>query len=143
MNERFSGDIHYKKKIEKSLLNVPMPSMILQPIVENCVNHGIREMAGKGKITVSVLNMEGQPCISVKDNGVGMDQETIEKVLNGTYREEDLTGDSNGIGMNNIIARLRLFTETDDVMDIISEGKDKGTEVRIYLNALVREDEDV
>lgn len=143
LNVRFSGDIHYEKKIEKSLLNVPMPSMILQPIVENCVNHGIREMAGKGKITVSVFDMEGQPCISVKDNGVGMDQETIEKVLNGTYREEDLTGDSNGIGMNNIIARLRLFTETDDVMDIISEGKDKGTEVRIYLNAPVREDEDV
>ena len=143
LNVRFSGDIHYEKKIEKKLLNVQIPSMLLQPIVENCVNHGIREMAGKGKITVSVFSMEGQPCISIKDNGKGMEQETIEKVLNGTYREEEITGDSNGIGMTNIIARLKLFTGVDDVMDIISEGKDMGTEVRIYLNTPMLEEEDV
>lgn len=143
LNVRFSGDIHYEKKIEKNLLNVQIPSMLLQPIVENCVNHGIREMAGKGKIMVSVFSMEGQPCISIKDNGKGMEQETIEKVLNGTYREENITGDSNGIGMTNIIARLKLFTGVDDVMDIISEGKNTGTEVRIYLNAPVLEEEDV
>ena len=143
LNVRFSGDIHYEKKIEKKLLNVQIPSMLLQPIVENCVNHGIREMAGKGKITVSVFSMEGQPCISIKDNGKGMEQETIEKVLNGTYREEDITGDSNGIGMTNIIARLKLFTGVDDVMDIISEGKEMGTEVRIYLNVPMLEEEDV
>lgn len=143
LNVRFSGDIHYEKKIDKKLLPVQIPSMILQPIVENCVNHGIREMAGNGKIILSVFFMEGQPCISIKDNGKGMEQDTIEKVLNGTYREEDMTGDSNGIGMINIIARLKLFTGTDDVMDIISEGKDTGTEVRIYLNALELEEEDV
>lgn len=143
LNVRFSGDIHYERKIEKRLRGVQMPSMILQPIVENCVNHGIREMAGEGKITVTVFSMEGQPCISIKDNGKGMDQDTIEKVLNGTYREEDMTGDSNGIGMINIIARLKLFTGVDDVMDIISEGKDTGTEVRIYLNPPVLEEEDV
>lgn len=143
LNVRFSGDIHYEKKIDKKLLPVQIPSMILQPIVENCVNHGIREMAGNGKIILSVFSMEGQPCISIKDNGKGMEQDTIEKVLNGTYREEDMTGDSNGIGMINIIARLKLFTGTDDVMDIISEGKDTGTEVRIYLNVPELEEEDV
>lgn len=143
LNVRFSGDIHYEKEIDKKLLSVQIPGMILQPIVENCVNHGIREMAGEGKIILSVFAMEGQPCISVRDNGKGMDADTIEKVLNGTYCEEDMTGDSNGIGMNNIIARLKLFTGTDDVMDIISEGKDMGTEVRIYLNAPLLEEEDV
>ena len=143
LNVRFSGDIHYERKVDKKLLSVQIPSMILQPIVENCVNHGIREMAGDGKITVSVFSMEEQPCISIKDNGKGMKPDTIEKVLNGTYREEDMTGDSNGIGMINIIARLKLFTGTDDVMDIISEGKNTGTEVRIYLNAPELEEEDV
>ena len=90
LNVRFSGDIHYEKKIDKSLLQVQMPSMILQPIVENCVNHGIREMAGEGRISVSVYRIDDVACISIRDNGVGMSQETIDKVLSGTYREEEL-----------------------------------------------------
>ena len=56
LNVRFSGDIHYGKEIEEDLLDSCMPSMILQPIVENSVNHGIREMNG-GKDPA-----EGIPC---------------------------------------------------------------------------------
>ena len=141
LNVRFSGDIHYEKSIEEKVLDAPMPSMILQPIIENCINHGIREMAGKGKIWLTAFSFEGQPCISIRDNGIGMSAETIEKVLAGTYREEELSGDSNG--MNNIIVRLQLFTETEDVIDIISEGKNMGTEVRIYLKPSAREDKHV
>ena len=143
LNVRFSGDIHYEKRIEEEVLDAPMPSMILQPIIENCINHGIREMAGNGKIWLTAFPFEGQPCISIRDNGIGMSAETIEKVLAGTYREEELSGDSNGIGMNNIIVRLQLFTETEDVIDIISEGKNMGTEVRIYLKPFAREEKNV
>ena len=72
-----------------------------------------------------------------------MSQETIDKVMSGTYREEELAAGSNGIGMDNVIGRLKLFTESEDVMSIISEGKNKGTEVIIYLQIKEREDEDV
>lgn len=143
LNVRFSGDIHYEKKVDKTLLNVEMPSMILQPIVENCVNHGIREMAGEGRIELSVYRIDDVACISVRDNGTGMSQETIDKVMNGTYREEELAAGSNGIGMDNVIARLKLFTESEDVMAIVSEGKNQGTEVIIYLQVKEREEEDV
>lgn len=143
LNVRFSGDIHYEKKVDPSLSHVEMPSMILQPIVENCVNHGIREMAGEGRIWLSVYRIDDVACISVRDNGVGMSSETISKVMSGTYREEELAAGSNGIGMDNVIARLKLFTESDDVMSIISEGKDQGTEVIIYLQIKEREEEDV
>lgn len=143
LNVRFSGDIHYEKKVDKALLNVEMPSMILQPIVENCVNHGIREMAGEGRIALSVYRIDDVVCISVRDNGTGMSQDTINKVMNGTYREEELAAGSNGIGMDNVIARLKLFTESEDVMAIVSEGKNQGTEVIIYLQMKEREEEDV
>lgn len=143
LNVRFSGDIHYEKKVDKSLLQIQMPSMILQPIVENCVNHGIREMAGEGRISLSVYRLDDLACISIRDNGVGMSQETIEKVISGAYREEELAAGSNGIGMDNVIGRLKLFTESEDVMSIISEGTDKGTEVIIYLQIKEREDDDV
>lgn len=143
LNVRFSGDIHYEKKIDRSLLDVQMPSMILQPVVENCVNHGIREMAGEGKIRLSVYRMDDVVCVSIRDNGKGMSRDTISKVLSGTYREQELAAGSNGIGMDNVIARLKLFMETEDVMSIVSEGKDCGTEVILYLQMKEREEDDV
>lgn len=133
LNVRFAGDIHYEKQIEQSLLPVEMPGMILQPIVENCVNHGIREMGGAGMIRLSLYGKGDKVCISVKDNGIGMDQETIDKVMNGAYREEDMAAGSNGIGMDNVISRMKLFTGREDVMVIRSEGKGMGTEVCLYL----------
>ena len=133
LNVRFSGEIHYEKKIEESLLSIQMPGMILQPVVENCVNHGIREMEGKGKIWLKVYQEEDVVCISVRDNGKGISPEKIEKILNGTYREEKHVGGSNGIGMDNVIARLKLYSEMDDVMSIYSDGENHGTEFVIYL----------
>lgn len=134
LNVRFAGDIHYEKRIDESLLSVEMPGMILQPIVENSVNHGIREMGDKGGILLSLYEKEGQVCLSVKDNGVGMSQETIAKVMSGTYREEDMPGGGNGVGMDNVISRMKLFTGNDEVMTIHSEGRGMGTEVCLRLS---------
>ena len=133
LNVRFAGDIRYEKRIDESLLSVEMPGMILQPIVENCVNHGIREMGDKGVIFLSLYEKEGRVCISVKDNGVGMSAETVEKVLAGTYREEERTTGSNGVGMDNVISRLKLFTGREDVISVTSAGAGMGTEVCLYL----------
>ena len=133
LNVRFSGEIHYEKQIDEGVLSVRMPAMILQPIVENCINHGIREMEGRGKIWLSVYQEDDFVCISVKDNGSGMSPENIEKILNGSYRQEKHPGNSNGIGMDNVIARLKLYSEMDEVMSIYSEGKNMGTEFVIYL----------
>lgn len=133
LNVRFAGDIHYEKKVDESLLSVEMPGMILQPIVENCVNHGIREMGDRGKILLSVYRVEDSVCISVKDNGIGMSRETIDKVMSGTFREEGMAAGSNGIGMDNVISRMRLYTGNENVMDISSEGEGKGTEVFLYV----------
>ena len=144
LNVRFSGDIHYGKEIEEDLLDSCMPSMILQPIVENSVNHGIREMNGEGKIRLKVYHVDGDTLgISIRDNGIGMDPDTIEKVLGGNYHEEQSGGGSNGIAMGNVIARLKLFTQNEDVMTILSDGKDQGTEVILYLPIKEREKTDV
>jgi sensor histidine kinase YesM len=141
LNVRFSGDIHYEKIVDPSLLEVQMPSMILQPIVENSVNHGIREMAGEGKIWLQVYAQMDLVCVSIRDNGAGMSSEIIEKVLDGSYQEEGAA--SNGIGMDNVIARLRLFMGCEDVMSIQSPGKDQGTEVVLYLQNKERGETDV
>jgi len=133
LNVRFSGDIHYEQQVDARLLKVRMPGMTLQPIVENAVNHGIREMGDRGRILLKVYRDEERVYISVKDNGKGMSAEDIEKLLGGRWRYEERKGDSNGVGMDNVISRLKLFCEREDVIEISSEGKDCGTEVVINL----------
>ena len=113
-----------------------MPSMILQPIVENSVNHGIKEMEGKGKITLRVYHDGEAVAVSIKDNGTGMSQEMIDRVLTGemTDEEKPAPAGAHGIGMDNVIKRLRLFTEREDSVLIKSKGEGEGTEVIIRLN---------
>lgn len=135
LNVRFSGDIKYAKNIETDISAVTMPSMILQPIVENSVKHGISEMEGRGRIDLRVYEDAGDICVSIKDNGEGMSQTTIEKIMNGEIRESDKLSGSTGIGLDNVISRLKLFTERDDVITFLSEGEGQGCEVIIRLSA--------
>ena len=81
LNVRFAGDIHFSKKVECDVENVRVPSMILQPVVENAVNHGIRNIDWEGHIELSVERWKDHIEISVRDNGQGMTKEQIVKVL--------------------------------------------------------------
>lgn len=134
LNVRFSGEINYEKAIEADIKNVRMPSMILQPIVENAVNHGIKEMEGRGRITLHVYKENKDTCVVIEDNGIGMDSETISAILNGELRKEDKPSGTGGIGMDNVISRLKLFMNRDDAVSITSEGEGKGTKVLLRLN---------
>lgn len=135
LNVRFSGEIHFEKQIDESLLGVEMPGMILQPLVENSVNHGIREMMGEGRIVLEVKRVDDFCCISIRDNGKGISAEMLEKITSGKLAEErSAKGGSNGVGMDNCIARLKLFCKNDNCISILSDGENCGTEINIYLD---------
>ncbi len=133
INVRFSGEIHFKKDIDEELIHAQIPSMTLQPVVENCINHGIRDISREKLIELSVYEERGGICVSIRDNGVGMSEEKIEKIMNRKLEENDLDDVINGVGLDNVIVRLRLFFEREDVIDITSAGTDMGTEVAIYI----------
>ena len=133
INVRFAGEIQFEKQVDESLLNVQIPSMILQPIVENSINYGIRNIDWTKKVKLSVYELGDYICVSIKDNGIGMSEETITKILEGSYEGNPEKSDSNGVGLSNCIERLNIFYERDDVLDIISEGAGKGTETILYL----------
>jgi two-component system sensor histidine kinase YesM len=133
LNVRFSGEIKFVKNIDNRYLNIQIPSMILQPIIENSINYGIRNIDWEGVIELSVYREDNQICISIRDNGVGMSKELIDKVMNSELKASDLSKDSNGVGLDNVISRLRLFYSCQDVMEITSVGENMGTEVAIYI----------
>ncbi len=133
INVRFSGSIVYEKRIDEDLVNVSVPSMILQPIIENAINHGIRDIDREGHILLSVYKSQGDICISIKDNGKGMTHQQIEALLQGEAPVHVKGDETNGVGLTNVISRLKLFYNRDDVFDITSAGEDKGTEVILYI----------
>ena len=114
-------------------MDVRVPSMILQPLVENAVNYGIRGIDWEGRIELSVCRREKQISISIWDNGAGMEQERIRQVLAGEAREDERASGSNGVGIWNVMERLKLYFHGRAVLTIWSEGKNRGTEVQILI----------
>lgn len=133
LNVRFSGEILFEKEVDESLLEVRVPSMILQPIVENAVNYGIRDIDWEGRIELAVYQKEEHICVSIWDNGAGMEKERIRQVLSGEVREVNLASNSNGVGLGNVMERLRLYFHDQAKLEIFSEGKNMGTEVLITI----------
>ena len=108
--------------------------MILQPLVENSFNYGIRNISWRGRIELSVYRKEEEICISIWDNGAGMEPERIEQVLSGRAGEaEPVSGSSNGVGLKNVMERLKLYFQGRARLQIFSEGEGTGTEVLITI----------
>lgn len=133
INVRFSGEIHFIKEIEEGVTDVPMPAMILQPLVENSINHGLRDVEWEKKIWLSVYRENDRICVSVRDNGVGISPERTQSILNNGLNGDGLQEHTTGVGLRNVIGRLRLFYNRDDVMEITSTGSGMGTEVAVFI----------
>nr|MBQ8253811.1 histidine kinase [Lachnospiraceae bacterium] len=133
LNVRFSGEIHFSKEVDEKLLHIKVPSMILQPIVENSVNYGIRDIDWEGKITLSIQREGDRVCIAVTDNGAGIESSRLEEIRTGRAQSEGNAADSNGVGLNNVMERLHLFFGEQDTFEIVSEGIGKGTRVCITV----------
>lgn len=133
LNVRFANELIYEKDIDDELVSTVVPGMILQPLIENCVNHGLRLVEYEKRISLRVQREGDMICVSVSDNGIGMSQEKINMLLNNQLPEGSEDKDSNGIGVNNVISRLKLFYKREDVVEITSAGEDCGTEVAIYI----------
>lgn len=133
LNVRFAGDIHFTKKVDESIMECRVPSMILQPLVENAVNHGIRNIDWEGKILLEITGLEDNILIRVKDNGKGMSEERIREVLDGCMEDTGEQSDSTGVGMNNVISRLELYYDKKNLVEINSPGENMGMEIILTL----------
>ena len=129
LNVRFAGDILFEKDIDESLLDVMVPSMIIQPLVENSIKYGIKDVEpGEGKITLSVYREGDNCCIRVSDNGIGTDEDIIEKIMSN----EKKPSETRGVGITNVMERLDLHYNNREVFEIKSK-KNEGTQVTIKI----------
>jgi two-component system LytT family sensor kinase len=122
---RFGKDnLEIVQQIDYAALEAFVPSMLLQPIVENCLKHGLAPKIGGGKIELRTTNHNGRLHIEIEDNGVGISEEKMPHV----YVE--------GIGLSNVRERLRVLYGADFLLDIQSRPGE-GTMIRIDIPELV------
>ncbi len=119
---RFGDIIQFSYNIDCSLLDIDVPPLIIQPMVENAAIHGVGNLEEGGEISISLeQGPPGWAYVTIEDNGVGMNEETRLKILRGHTFESEKTGHTTGIGVHNVVQRLRLFFGDQDVFDISSQ----------------------
>ena len=124
---RYRDLFEVRYNVDDSCLCYPILKLVLQPLVENALYHGIREKGTPGVITVSVSNLGDSVSLSVSDDGVGMSQETINRILR---QEKSNHGD--GFGLWGTMERIRIFYGRDDCFHLESEPG-KGTTITLTI----------
>lgn len=124
---RFGDTFTFEIEKEEGLEGLYVVKLILQPIVENSIAHGLREDGG-ALIKVRVYQEGDYLCLEVKDNGFGMTKEKVNELLDSMRGEERFKG----VGIRNVYARLKVYYGEESDIRIVSE-EDVGTTVTIVI----------
>lgn len=132
---RFNGKHKVEVNASREVFLIKIPKMLMQPLVENAVLHGLETKVGEGTVRVDVWQEERRLVVRVKDNGCGIPEEKQKELrwaMECFDREETIPDNGHGIGFLNVYRRMRLFYGQDAVFTLESrEGE--GTEIRMVL----------
>jgi len=134
---RFEGRLDYQVEAEEDVLELKVLKYMLQPLVENSIKYGIEPYHKKGTIRIRMKQKEGKLCVTVEDNGKGMEQDTLDALKDmweRTRKNQDMersgASKQKGVGLYNIMQRLWLSWGEEAQFTIIS-GVGKGTRMEI------------
>ena len=118
--QRYEDKLSYFFNVDETLLSVEVPKIIIQPIVENSIYHGIKNISGNGIIKIDVYKKDNSINISIKDNGIGFKKSKNFK--------KSKTG---GVGIKNVAKRIKFYYGKE--YGIFIPSTDKGSEVIIKI----------
>ena len=121
---RFGSKLRIEKSIEPDSLDIVIPSMLLQPLVENSIKHGLSPKVGEGRITIRSVLQNGHAIIDVIDDGVGVNPANADRVQTG------------GIGLRNVNERLKVIYGANYQLQLDSVPGE-GTCARIVIPELL------
>ena len=137
---RFKNKFDYEFDIAEGVLELSSLKLMLQPLVENAIYHGMEFMDGDGLIKIRAWREADELYLSVTDNGLGMTEDKVSLVLEG--KSNSGNGRGSGIGVKNVNERIKLYFGEDYGLKIDSEP-DVGTTIIIYLPAKRYEEENI
>lgn len=125
---RYGQALSYTISVGEEAMKKKVPKMILQPLVENALIHGLETKSENKKVLIVADVKENYLALSIRDNGVGMSRERIEEVLTGRVKQKK----QHGVGVFNVHQRIQMHYGGNYGVRIVSEIG-KGTEIRIIL----------
>ena len=125
---RYKDKLEFQIDVDPSILHIPLIKLVLQPIIENAIYHGLKYKESKGLLIVKGFMKDGNAVLQVIDDGVGMDEETLAHI----YDKHKVNYHSNGVGVYNVQKRLKLYYGDDYGITYESE-KGKGTTATITI----------
>jgi len=126
---RFKEQMNFRIKTEGDLSNFKIPPMIIQPIVENSIIHGLADIESEGKVLIEIDKEEDYLIIKIIDNGIGIEKQKLVDILNEEHKIE--SDKRKSLGLLNVIKRLKLHYGKN-LLNINSKVN-KGTEVIIRI----------
>lgn len=133
---RYKNRFEYEIVVEEDVKRLATIKLILQPLVENAIYYGMEFMEGDGEIRIHAYLQEKELYISIGDNGLGMTEEMVERLMAGKVTPSQK---GSGIGIRNVNQRIRLYFGKDYGLHIMSEP-DEGTLITVHLPAVFYED---
>ena len=130
---RYKNKFTYAIEADEDVLELASLKLMLQPLVENAIYHGMEFMDGDGEILVRAWRREDDLYMSVSDNGLGMTQEQVDRLFSAA--DHMPSGRGSGIGVKNVNERIKLYFGTGYGLEIQSEP-DEGTTVTAHLPAI-------
>lgn len=106
---RYKDKLEFQIEVEPEVRNVPIVKLVLQPVVENAIYHGLKYKESKGLLKVRGFVSGDNAVIEISDNGVGMDEETLKHI----FEKHKVNYHSNGVGVYNVQKRLKLYYGND------------------------------
>lgn len=134
---RFKNKFVYSIEAGEDVMRLVCLKLMLQPLVENAIYHGMEFMDGDGEIAVKAYRDEEGLWFQISDNGLGMTDEQVESLLGETNHVSSRRG--SGIGVKNVNERIRLYFGENYGLTIRSEP-DEGTMIKIHLPAQIYEE---
>ena len=134
---RFKNKFEYEIEVEPDTLELGSLKLMLQPLVENAVYHGMEFMDGDGRVGIRVYQKAGQLWFLIRDNGLGMTAEQVAGLMGDHPQVTSRRG--SGIGVRNVNKRIHLYFGEEYGLEIESEP-DEGTLIRICLPAVPYEE---
>lgn len=116
---RYRDILDYEIDIPESIHNVQVLKLLLQPLVENAIYHGVKHRRGRGLVKVTGREQDGYLLFSVHDNGAGMTQERLQQVREGLMGDG---GESAGYGLFNVNKRIQLYYNQAQGVELESDG---------------------
>ena len=128
---RYVEYLDYQLEFDEEILNYQIPKLTLQPLVENSIYHGLKQKEDKGILIINGTFENGEVKIDVFDDGVGMSQEKISRVLNRPVNDQK----SSDFGIHSVDSRIKLLYGDDYGLSIESK-EGEFTRVTLRLPAV-------